>query len=75
MRRYEEQFGIRVSWRTMLAATQRLRETGQFRPLTAVDRGVAHTPTTVQEGILDYMTNNPESSTTQAAVLFDVSQK
>ncbi|CAG5039003.1 unnamed protein product [Parnassius apollo] len=42
---FNQRYGTRIDRRTMLAATQRLRDHGTFRPNTAIDRGanVAYT--------------------------------
>ncbi|KAJ8724058.1 hypothetical protein PYW07_008038 [Mythimna separata] len=70
---FNERHGTRVSARTMLGATQRLRDFGTFRPNTALDRGTNVRSTRLQENILDYFDELPESSTREAAPLFDCS--
>ena len=58
----------------MLGATQRLREYGQFRPISA-DRGRPHRhPPQHVEGILDFFAAHPDASPTDAAHRFNVSQ-
>ena len=70
---FYERYGCRVSARTMLSATQRLRDSGTFRPNTALDRGTNVRNTRLQANILDYFDEHPESSTREAAPLFDCS--
>lgn len=73
-RTFNERFGTRVDNRTMLAATQRLRDHGSFRPNTAIDRGDnVRARTRLQDEILDYFDANPHSSTREAAPHFNVS--
>lgn len=73
-RTFNNRYGTNVDRRTMLAATQRLRDHGTFRPNTAIDRGVnVRTRTRLQDEILDYFDENPESSTREAAPHFNIS--
>lgn len=67
-------YGTSVDRRTMLSATQRLRDHGTFRPNTAIDRGDnMRTHTRLQNEILDYFDENPHSSTREAAPRFGCS--
>lgn len=70
VRQFREEFGISVSNRTMLAATQRLRDYGSFRPSTAVDRGVEPHDYHLEDEILDYFRENPTTSTREAGRRF-----
>lgn len=70
---FNERHSTRVSARTMLGATQRLRDSGTFRPNTAMDRGTNVRSSRLQENILDYFDENPGSSTREAAPLFNCS--
>lgn len=73
VRCYQEQFGVSVSNETMLAATQRLRDYGTFRPPTAVDRGSTRNNPDLETEILNYFAENPTASTRQAARRFNCS--
>lgn len=73
-RTFNQRYGTRVDRRTMLAATQRLRDHGMFRPNTAIDRGAnVRTRTRLQNEILDYFDENPHASTREAAPHFECS--
>lgn len=74
-RTFNNRYGTSVSHRTMLGATQRLRDHGTFRPNTAIERGndVQTRSTRLQDEILDYFEENPQSSTREVAPLFNVS--
>lgn len=72
---YLERFGVRVSNRTMLGVTQRLREYGNFRPPIAVDHGanINARHLELQERILNYAFEHPTTSTRIMARLFGCS--
>lgn len=70
-REFNDRFGTTVSARTMLAATQRLRDSGTFFPNTALDRGVNVRNTRLQERILDHFDEHPEDSTRAVAPRLD----
>lgn len=72
VQRFQEEYGIAVSNATMLAATQRLRDYGAFRPPMLVERDVQRNPN-FEEAVLDYFHNNPTASTRQAGRRFDCS--
>lgn len=64
----------RPCYETMLSATQRLRDHGQFRPRSS-DRGRPPTHTVrEEEEILDFFAANPSASTYDAAARFNVPQ-
>lgn len=73
-RTFNDRHGTSVDRRTMLGATQRLRDFGTFRPNTAIDRGRnVQASTRLQDEILDYFSENPQQSTREAAPRFNVS--
>lgn len=73
VRRFQEEFGVSVSHRTMLAATQRLRDHGTFTPRSMDRGGPDHLEPEMQERILDYFHEHPTASTRQAGRLFGIS--
>lgn len=73
-RTFNARYGTSVDRRTMLGATQRLRDFGTFRPNTAIDRGTnVQIPTRRQVEILDYFSENPHKSTREVSSHFNVS--
>lgn len=73
-RTFNARYGTSVDRRTMLGATQRLRDFGTFQPNTAIDRGTnVQIPTRRQVEILDYFSENPHLSTREASSHFNVS--
>lgn len=76
VRLYAETFPQRrpPSWRTMLGATQRLRDYGQFNHPTADRHPDPRYPVWLAERILDHFRDHPEASTADGARLFGVSQ-
>lgn len=62
------------SARTIESVHRRLRECGHFRTVNwENNRPRSATSINVEENILDYFTNHPESSTRRAALRFSVS--
>lgn len=66
----------RPSRATILAATQRLRDFGQFRaPAAAGGAGAARLPVHLEENILNYVYRHPDTSTRLIANRFGISQR